>query len=65
MDQSRLEQNPEKRKALLVQAAKIAWEDCPWLWLHVEKFLIAYNSKIANMPVTPTELFFPTYITMK
>jgi len=65
MEQSRLEQNPEKRKALLVQAARIAWEDCPWLWLHVEKFLIAYNSKIGNMPVTPTELFFPTYITMK
>jgi peptide/nickel transport system substrate-binding protein len=65
MEQSRLEQNPEKRKALLVQGAKIVWEDCPWLWLHVEKFVIAYSSKIQNMPVTPTEMFFPTYITMK
>jgi peptide/nickel transport system substrate-binding protein len=65
MEQSRLEQNPEKRKALLVQASKIVWEDCPWLWLHVEKFVIAYSAKIQNMPVTPTELFFPTYITMK
>jgi ABC-type transport system substrate-binding protein len=65
MDQSRLEQNPEKRKALLVQASKMVWEDCPWLWLHVEKFVIAYNSKIQNMPVTPTEMFYPTYITMK
>ena len=65
MEQSRLEQNPEKRKALLVEASKIVWDDCPWLWLHVEKFVIAYNSKIKNMPVTPTEMFFPTYITMK
>ena len=65
MEQSRLEQNPEKRKAILAQASKMVWDDCPWLWLHVEKFVIAYNSKIQNMPVTPTELFFPTYITMK
>ena len=65
MEQSRLEQNPEKRKAVLVEASKIVWEDCPWLWLHVEKFVIAYNSKIQNMPVTPTEMFYPTYITMK
>jgi peptide/nickel transport system substrate-binding protein len=65
MEQSRLEQNPDKRTALLVDASKIVWEDCPWLWLHVEKFVIAYNSKIQNMPVTPTEMFYPTYITMK
>ena len=65
MEQSRLEQNPEKRKAVLVEASKIVWEECPWLWLHVEKFVIAYNSKIQNMPVTPTEMFYPTYITMK
>jgi len=65
MEDSRREQNTEKRKALLVQASKIVWDECPWLWLHVEKFLIAYSSKIENMPVTPTELFFPTYITMK
>jgi len=48
-----------------VQASKIVWEDCPWLWLHVEKFVIAYDSKIQNMPVMPTEIFHPTYITMK
>jgi ABC-type transport system substrate-binding protein len=65
MEESRLEQNPEKRKALLVQASKIVWDDCPWLWLHVEKFVIAYSSKIQNMPVTPTEMFYPTYMTMR
>jgi ABC-type transport system substrate-binding protein len=35
MEESRLEQNTEKRKALLVKASKIVWDDCPWLWLHV------------------------------
>ncbi|MGQ9858103.1 MAG: ABC transporter substrate-binding protein [Thermodesulfobacteriota bacterium] len=65
MEQSRLEQDPVKRKELLVQASKIIWEDCPWLWLHIEKFVIAYSSKIQGMVVTPTEKFYPHYVTMK
>jgi ABC-type transport system substrate-binding protein len=65
MEESRQEQNVEKRKALLVKASKIIWDDCPWLWLHVEKFVIAYSSKIKGMIVTPTEKFYPGYITMK
>lgn len=65
MDASRQEQDPAKRKALMVKASKIIWDDCPWLWLHVEKFVIAYSSKIKGMVVTPTEKFFPQYISMK
>jgi peptide/nickel transport system substrate-binding protein len=65
MKASREEQNPEKRLALLKQASEMVWDDCPWLWLHVEKFVIAYSSKIKGMVVTPTEKFYPTYITMK
>jgi peptide/nickel transport system substrate-binding protein len=65
MDESRIEQNPEKRKALLIKGSKMIWEDCPWLWLHVEKFVIAYSAKIKGMVVTPTEKFYPGYITMK
>ncbi|MCP4690651.1 MAG: ABC transporter substrate-binding protein [Desulfobacterales bacterium] len=64
MLESRLEQDPVKRKALLVKASKMIWEDCPWLWLHVEKFVLAYSSKIKGMVVTPTEKFYPTYINM-
>ena len=62
---SREEQDPNKRLALLKQASEIVWDDCPWMWLHVEKFVIAYSSKIQGMVVTPTEKFYPTYITMK
>lgn len=64
MKESRKAQDPAKRLELLKDASAIIWEDCPWIWLHVEKFVLAYSSKIKNMVVTPTEKFFPTYITM-
>ncbi len=65
MKASREEQNPEKRLELLKQASEIVWDDAPWMWLHVEKFVIAYSSKIKGMVVTPTEKFYPQYITMQ
>jgi peptide/nickel transport system substrate-binding protein len=65
MKASREEQDLEKRKALLKQASEMVWDDCPWIWLHVEKFVIAYSSKIKGMVVTPTEKFYPEYITMQ
>jgi peptide/nickel transport system substrate-binding protein len=64
MTASREEQDPEKRLALLKKASEIVWDDCPWMWLHVEKFVIAYSSKIKGMVVTPTEKFYLTDITM-
>jgi ABC-type transport system substrate-binding protein len=65
MKASRQEQDPQKRLALLKQASEIVWDDAPWMWLHVEKFVIAYSSKIKGMVVTPTEKFYPHYITMQ
>ena len=62
---SRKAQDPVARAALLKQAAEMVWDDCPWIWLHVEKFVLAYSSKINNLVVTPTEKFYPTYITMQ
>jgi peptide/nickel transport system substrate-binding protein len=64
VEATRLEQDPQKRMALFKKASEIVWDDCPWIWLHVEKFVIAYSSNINGMVVTPTEKFFPTYITM-
>ena len=60
-----MEQDTAKRKALLVDASRIIWDDCPWIWLHVEKFVLAYSSKIKGMEVTSTEKFYPTYVTME
>jgi peptide/nickel transport system substrate-binding protein len=65
MKASREEQDPQKRLALLKQASEMVWDDAPWMWLHVEKFVIAYSSKIKGMVVTPTEKFYPHYITMQ
>lgn len=65
MKASRQEQDPQKRLALLKQASEIVWADSPWMWLHVEKFVLAYSSKIKGMVVTPTEKFYPHYITMQ
>jgi peptide/nickel transport system substrate-binding protein len=65
MKASREAQDPQKRLALLKQASEIVWADSPWMWLHVEKFVIAYSSKITGMVVTPTEKFYPHYITMQ
>ncbi|MBW1666822.1 MAG: ABC transporter substrate-binding protein [Deltaproteobacteria bacterium] len=65
MKASRREQDPQKRFALLKKASEIVWDDCPWIWLHVEKFVVAYSGKIKGMVVTPTEKFYPTYITME
>ncbi len=65
MKASRKELDTNKRFALLKQASEIVWDDCPWIWLHVEKFVLAYSSKIKNLVVTPTEKFYPTYITME
>ncbi len=64
IETSRLEQDPAKRSELLRQASELVWEESPWIWLHVEKFVIAYSSKIKGMVVTSTELFYPTYVTM-
>lgn len=65
MKESRKAQDPEKRFALLKEASEMVWEDCPWIWLHTEKFVMAYSSKIKHLVVTPTEKFYPTYITME
>ena len=65
IEASRLEQDPKKRLALLKRASDIVWDDCPWIWLHVEKFVIAYRSNIKGLVVTNTEKFYPTYITEK
>lgn len=65
VEASRLEQDPKKRLELFKKASEMVWDDCPWIWLHVEKFVIAYSSKIKGMIVTSTEKFYPTYIKME
>ncbi len=63
MVESRQELDMDKRNAVLKKASEVVWEDCPWIWLHVEKYVIAYAADIQGMMVTPTEKFYPHYIT--
>jgi len=65
VEASRLEQDSKKRLELLKKASEMVWDDAPWIWLHVEKFVIAYSKKIKGMVVTSTEKFYPTYIKME
>jgi peptide/nickel transport system substrate-binding protein len=65
IEATRMEQDPAKRLALFKKAGEIVWDDCPWIWLHTEKFLIAYKSNLKGMEVTPKETFYPTYVTRK
>lgn len=63
IEATRLEQDPKKRLALFKTASEIVWDDCPWIWLHTEKFVLAYRSNIKGLVVTNTEKFYPTYVT--
>jgi peptide/nickel transport system substrate-binding protein len=64
MEASRREQNPVKRKELMIKASRLVWDDCPWLFLHTERFVIAYKSKIKGIITDPRERLYPTYVTM-
>jgi peptide/nickel transport system substrate-binding protein len=61
VETARREQDYSKRLDLYKKASEIVWDDCPWLWLHTEKFVIAYRSSLKNLIITNTEKIFPTY----
>jgi peptide/nickel transport system substrate-binding protein len=65
IEATRVEKDPKKRLELFKKASEIVWEDSPWIWLHTEKFVIAYRSNLQNFVVTNTEKFYPTYIIKK
>jgi len=65
IEATRMEQNPQKRLELFKKASDIVWDDCPWIWLHVKKFSLAYRSHLMGLVVTGTEKFYPTYVTKK
>lgn len=65
VEESRREQNRDKRRELMIKASKLVWDDCPWLFLHIERFVLAYKSKFQGLNILPTERFYPTYMTTK
>jgi len=65
VEATRREQDTVKRTDLLKAAAEIVWDDCPWIWLHSEKFIMARKSNIKGLVVTATEKFWPEYCTIE
>jgi peptide/nickel transport system substrate-binding protein len=65
IETARREQDYIKRLELYKRASEIVWDDCPWLWLHTERFVMAYRSTLKNLIITNTEKFFPTYTTVE
>jgi ABC-type transport system substrate-binding protein len=42
-----------KRKALLVEAAKLAWTDAPYVWLYAENVVVAKRKELKGVEVQP------------
>ena len=57
--------DPAKRLALYKQAGTMLWDDAAAIWLHVEPFAIAFQSKYQGLDIRPNERIYPTYATMK
>ncbi len=48
--------DPEKRKEAYRKAQEIIMKDAPWLFLHVQKNVIAYRTNIKNVVELPLEI---------
>ncbi len=59
LNRSQNEPDPDRRANLLRRAEALVWEDCPWLWLYTDRFLVAYDTRIKNLIITPTEKIYP------
>lgn len=45
--------DPTKRKRLLVEAARIIWNDAPYVWLYAENVIVAKRKDLRNVVVLP------------
>jgi len=57
LDQARREVDPNKRLSMYAEAQKEIWNDCPWIFLYVQKFIIAHSDKVSGLVVYPYETF--------
>jgi len=45
--------DPARRKPLLVEAAKLVWNDAPYVWLYAENVIIAKKKELKGVEVSP------------
>jgi peptide/nickel transport system substrate-binding protein len=53
--------DPAKRAQIYCNAAKIVWNDAPWIFLYNQKFPYVTSSKVTNVPGLPNEKFVSTW----
>jgi len=55
------EVDPGRRAALYCEAAKLIWNDAPWIFLWVQRFPIVHSAKVTNVTYRPNEKFYAIY----
>jgi ABC-type transport system substrate-binding protein len=45
--------DPARRKPMLVEAAKLAWNDAPYVWLYAENVVVAKKKELKGVEVLP------------
>ncbi len=53
--------NPTTRKQQYCEAAKLIWNDAPWIFLWAQRYPIVYSSKVKGIGSFPTEKFYTVY----
>jgi len=53
--------NEKERAEQYCQAAKIVWNECPWIFLWVQRFPIVYSAKLKNVGSLAIEKFWAIY----
>ncbi|EKP95326.1 ABC transporter substrate-binding protein [Thermaerobacter subterraneus] len=59
--QANREVDQAKREQLYCEAAKIIWEDAPWIFLWVQRFPIVHSAEVTNISYLPNEKFDAIY----
>jgi ABC-type transport system substrate-binding protein len=45
--------DPARRKPMLVEAARLAWQDAPYVWLYAENVIVAKRKELKQVEVQP------------
>src|SRR5690606_3650716 len=50
-----------ERADLYAQAARLIWEDAPWIFLWVQRFPMVHSADVTNISGLPNEKFYAIY----
>lgn len=50
-----------QRADLYGQAARLIWDDAPWIFLWVQRFPIVHSADVTNVSGLPNEKFYAIY----